>query len=159
MRSRKSVPMPLLKRCASGEESTSSPKAGELVPAPATRSGTRRHCRSISMAPAATGAPDSRVRLFQPLDRLGCGGLGLAFLASAAIHAWFIGVALGPRMAAWMGLYFLIQGALLALELPLRVQRWPTLAARVWTLAGVLLPAPLFVEPMLRLFATPALYV
>lgn len=86
-------------------------------------------------------------------------GLGLAFLASAAIHAWFIGVALGPRMAAWMGLYFLIQGALLALELPLRVQRWPTLAARVWTLAGVLLPAPLFVEPMLRLFATPALYV
>ena len=49
--------------------------------------------------------------------------------------------------------------ALLALELPLRVQRWPTLAARVWTLAGVLLPAPLFVEPMLRLFATPALYV
>lgn len=86
-------------------------------------------------------------------------GLGLAFLASAAIHAWFIVVALGPRMAAWMGLYFVIQGALLALELPLRVDRWSPLAARVWTLAGILVPAPLFVEPLLRLFATPPILV
>ena len=82
-------------------------------------------------------------------------GLALAFLASAAIHAWFIGVALGPRMALCMGLYFVIQGVLLALERPLRVALWPALAARVWTLAGTLLPAPLFVEPMLRLFASP----
>lgn len=86
-------------------------------------------------------------------------GLLLSFLASAAIHAWFIGVALGPAMAASMGLYFVIQGALLALELPLRVARWPAAAGHAWTLASILLPSPLFVEPVLHLFAAPARYV
>jgi hypothetical protein len=78
-------------------------------------------------------------------------GLGLAFLASAALHAWFIGVALGPTMAASMGLYFVIQGLLLVVEGPLRVARWPAPLGRVWMLACTLLPSPLFVEPILRL--------
>jgi len=78
-------------------------------------------------------------------------GLGLAFLASAALHAWFIGVALGLTMAASMGLYFVIQGLLLALEGPLRVARWPAPLGRLWMLACTLLPSPLFVEPILRL--------
>lgn len=86
-------------------------------------------------------------------------GLVLAFLASAAIHAWFIAVAVGPRMAAWMGLYFVIQGALLLIEVPLRVARWPAPAAHAWTLSAILLPAPLFIEPMLRLFTSPPLFV
>jgi hypothetical protein len=79
-------------------------------------------------------------------------GLGLAFLASAALHAWFIGVALGPAMAASMGLYFVIQGLLLALEGPLQVNRWPAPLGRLWMLVCTLLPSPLFVEPILRLF-------
>jgi hypothetical protein len=78
-------------------------------------------------------------------------GLGLAFLASAALHAWFIGVALGPAMAASMGLYFVIQGLLLALEGPLGVARWPAPLGRLWMLACTVLPSPLFVEPILRL--------
>jgi len=78
-------------------------------------------------------------------------GLALAFLASAALHAWFIGVALGLTMAASMGLYFVIQGLLLALEGPLRVARWPAPLGRLWMLACTLLPSPLFVEPILRL--------
>ncbi len=86
-------------------------------------------------------------------------GLALAFLASAAIHAWFIGVALGPGMAARMGLYFMIQGVLLALEGPLGVTRWPTPAGRAWMLACTVLPSPLFVEPVLRLFARPLVLV
>jgi len=78
-------------------------------------------------------------------------GLCLAFLASAALHAWFIGVALGPRMAASMGLYFLIQGLLLAVEGPLGVARWREPLGRAWMLLCTLLPSPLFVEPILRL--------
>ncbi len=78
-------------------------------------------------------------------------GLALAFLASAALHAWFIGVALGLTMAASMGLYFLIQGLLLAIEGPLGVARWREPLGRAWMLACTLLPSPLFVEPILRL--------
>ncbi len=95
-----------------------------------------------------------RVNCYLPLARRNQPGLGLAlaFLTSAAIHAWFIGVALGPAMAARMALYFVIQGLLLALELPLGVSRWPTPAGRLWMLACTVLPSPLFVEPVLRLF-------
>lgn len=102
-----------------------------------------------------------RVHCYLPLARRHqpALGLALAFLASAAIHAWFIGVALGPTMAARMGLYFVIQGVLLALEGPLGVTRWPAPAGRAWMLACTLLPSPLFVEPILRLFARPLLLV
>jgi hypothetical protein len=102
-----------------------------------------------------------RAHCFLPLARRRAPGLGLAlaFLVSAGIHAWFIGVALGPRMAACMGLYFVVQGLLLALELPLRVLRWPAPLGRAWMLAGTLLPSPLFVEPMLRLFDRPPIFV
>lgn len=86
-------------------------------------------------------------------------GLALAFLASAGIHAWFIGVALGPAMAISMALYFLIEGLLLALEIPLGVARWPAPAGHAWTLACTIVPSPLFVEPVLRLFAAPSALV
>lgn len=102
-----------------------------------------------------------RVHCYLPLARRQrpALGLALAFLASAAIHAWFIAVALGPTMAARMGLYFVIQGLLLAIEQPLGVTRWPAPAGRAWMLACTLLPSPLFVEPVLRLFARPLVYV
>lgn len=102
-----------------------------------------------------------RVHCFLPLARRQQPTLGvaLAFLASAAIHAWFISVALGPAMAARMGLYFIIQGLLLALEGPLKVARWPEPAGRAWMLACTVVPSPLFVEPVLRLFVRPAVFV
>jgi len=102
-----------------------------------------------------------RVHFFLPMARRQrpALGLALAFLASAGIHAWFIGVALGPAMAARMGLYFVVQGLLLALEQPLGVSRWSPNAGRAWMLACTLLPSPLFVEPVLRLFARAPVFV
>ena len=96
-----------------------------------------------------------RTHFFLPLARRRRPALGfaLAFLASAVLHAWFIGVALGPRMAASMALYFIIEGLLPALEVPLGVARWRAPLGRAWMLACTLLPSPLFVEPMLRLVA------
>ncbi len=96
-----------------------------------------------------------RHHCFLPLARRRRPALGVAaaFLVSAALHAWFIGVALGVGMAAVMGLYFVIQGLLLAVEQRLGVARWPAWAGRVWMFAATCLPAPLFVEPFLRLIA------
>lgn len=94
-----------------------------------------------------------RTHFYMPLARRRrpVQGFALAFLASAVLHAWFIGVALGPKLAASMALYFVVEGLLLALEVPLGVARWPAAAGRAWMLACTLLPSPLFVEPMLRL--------
>jgi hypothetical protein len=36
------------------------------------------------------------------------------------------------------------------LEARLHIGRWPTLAARTWTLSWLLLSSPLFVAPLLR---------
>jgi hypothetical protein len=74
-------------------------------------------------------------------------GLAAAFAASALLHAWFAGVALGPGGAAVMGSYFLVQGVLVGLEARLAL---PGPAGRVFALLGAGLPAPLFVEPILR---------
>lgn len=95
-----------------------------------------------------------RAHFFRPLARRRRPklGLGLAFLASAGLHAWFAGVALGPLWAASMGAFFLVQAALVALEKPLAVDRWPAPAAWSWTMASLLLPSPLFTEPLLRIF-------
>lgn len=79
-------------------------------------------------------------------------GLALTFLVSAGLHAWAIAVSLGAAMAAMMAGFFVLQGLLIALEDYLDVDRWPSLTARAWTLACILVPSPLFCEPMLRLF-------
>lgn len=86
-------------------------------------------------------------------------GLALAFIASAILHAWSVGVAIGPRMAACMGGFFLVQAALIALESWLDTDRWPELAAWAWTMACILLPSPLFTEPLLRVFEAGSLLV
>ena len=77
-------------------------------------------------------------------------GLALAFLASAGLHAWIVAVAVGPAMAAIMASYFVVQGLLLALEVRLGVARWTEAAGWAWTMACVLVPSPLFIEPLLR---------
>jgi D-alanyl-lipoteichoic acid acyltransferase DltB (MBOAT superfamily) len=77
-------------------------------------------------------------------------GWALAFLVSSAVHAYFVLVAAGPRMALWMGIYFLLQGLLVLAELRLHVDRWPAMAAHGWVITVMLLSAPLFTEPFLQ---------
>lgn len=96
-----------------------------------------------------------RQHCFMPLARRGRAGLGLtlAFAVSVLLHAWIVAVALDAEMVARTALFFALQGALLSAEGPLGVARWSQPLARAWTLAGTILPSPLFTEPMLRMFA------
>jgi hypothetical protein len=77
-------------------------------------------------------------------------GLGAAFVVSAALHGWLAAVALGWADAAMMGGYFLLQGLLVGVEGRLRLRG---LRARAFALLAAGLPSPLFVEPVLRVFA------
>jgi hypothetical protein len=79
-------------------------------------------------------------------------GVLLAFGVSALVHAIIAWVCLDLPMAlAWFA-FFGVQGIAAALE-----RSWPgfanlpVLARRVWTIAWLLLPSPLFVEPFLRI--------
>lgn len=96
-----------------------------------------------------------RQHCFLPLARRGRAGLGLAlaFAVSVVLHAWIVAVALDADMVARTAAFFALQGALLGAEGALGVTRWPRPLARTWTLAGTILPSPLFTEPMLRMFA------
>ncbi|RZO59151.1 MAG: hypothetical protein EVA89_16915 [Sandaracinaceae bacterium] len=93
-----------------------------------------------------------RRHCFAPLARRRHPVLGVAwaFVVSAAIHAWLAFVALDLEMTAWMGGFFLVQGAAVLAERALGVARWPGWLARAWTWAVMLCSAPLFVEPFLR---------
>ena len=78
-------------------------------------------------------------------------GLALAFVVSAAFHAWLAWVPLGARMAASMGAFFLVQAVAVGLERLLCQGAWPRPLQHLWTLAWMLGSAPLFVEPFLRI--------
>ena len=52
-----------------------------------------------------------------------------------------------------MAAYFVIHGAGMLLERRLGVGMWRVGARRAWTLAWVLVPSPLFIEPALRMLA------
>jgi len=86
---------------------------------------------------------------FRPVARRGHARLGLlaAFAASAALHAYIALVPLGWRGAAWMGGFFLVQGALVHAERGLRVGDRPW--ARAWTVTLLLASSPLFTWPVL----------
>jgi hypothetical protein len=90
--------------------------------------------------------------IFHPLARRGRPALGIAlsFAVSAAIHAYVALAAAGPKMALWMGVYFLMQGLFVLLERPLGVSHWDALGAHVWVTTVMILSSPLFVEPFLR---------
>lgn len=96
-----------------------------------------------------------RQHCFVPLARRGRPGVGLAlaFAVSVVLHTWIIAAALDLDMVLRTAAFFSLQGALLAVEGPLGVRRWPLPAARAWALGGTILPSPLFTEPMLRIFA------
>ena len=92
-----------------------------------------------------------RDHVAEPLRRAGHPALGLvaAFVVSAAVHLWLVFVPIGLGPAITMAAFFVVQGILAALEGPLHVRRWPTWSRHVWTLAAVLVPSPLFVEPFI----------
>lgn len=79
-------------------------------------------------------------------------GIVAAFGVSTALHAWLAWVALGPAEGICMGAFFAVQGGVVLLE---RVwPGWRRLSVggrRAWTLGWLLLSAPLFVEPFVRL--------
>ena len=83
-------------------------------------------------------------------------GLLATFVVSALFHAYIAFAGGGARLALWMGSFFIVQALLVLLERALGVGRWPALAARTWILTGMLLPSPLFTEPMVAVSA-PAL--
>lgn len=90
---------------------------------------------------------------FAPLARRGAAaGLLASFAASAAIHAYAGGVAVGGAAALSWAAFFLAQPALILLERRLRVHRWRPAAGRAWTLGVLAALSPLFLEPFIRLF-------
>lgn len=92
---------------------------------------------------------------FRPLARRKSArlGIGAAFIASAALHAWLV---LVPLRSFWLTLsmtaFFLVQGLLVLAERHLGVARWSAAAGRSWTVAWMLVTTPLFVEPVLHVF-------
>lgn len=74
-----------------------------------------------------------------------------SFAASAALHFWLILPAGGLAMASSMGAYFLLQGLLVLLERRIGVARSCRPLQHAWTVSGVVLPLPLFLEPLLTL--------
>lgn len=92
--------------------------------------------------------------IHRPLVRRGHArwGLAAAFGFSAAFHMWLAWIPLDLTMAASMGAFFVVQGVAVILERTLPVlRRQPVAIRRGWTLAWILLPSPLFVEPFLRI--------
>ena len=96
-----------------------------------------------------------RTFCYLPFARRGNSQLGLvsAFLASTAIHFYFIWSALGLRAGTIMASFFLIQIPLLLLERRFSIRRWPAGLARAWTICVLVLASPLFMDPMLDLLS------
>lgn len=96
-----------------------------------------------------------RTNCFMPLARRRKPVLGViaAFVVSAGLHAYMTFVPLGLVMTGWMTAYFLIQPLLIGIERMLDVGQWSTPAAHLWTVTVMVLPSPLFVEPMLQILS------
>ncbi len=77
--------------------------------------------------------------------------IAAAFAASALLHFWTAFVPLDLSAGASMGSFFLVEGALVGAERRLGVRRWRRPFRHVWTIACLILPSPLFIEPLLRI--------
>lgn len=78
-------------------------------------------------------------------------GIVVAFLASAALHFYFIYVPLGLEWALVIASFFVVQIVYLFVERALRVTRWSKPARRVWTFVLLAVASPLHMEPCLQL--------
>jgi hypothetical protein len=94
-----------------------------------------------------------RPLFFAPFARRGIVlALFIAFLASAVVHTLLAFMAMGRwNISFACGAFFLVQPLLILIERRLNVRRWPTAAARAWTLAALTVTSPLFVEPVLQI--------
>ena len=95
---------------------------------------------------------------FRPLvfERLAPHGLVLAlfatFFVSGVLHMLIAYVAMVRwKISLVCGLFFFVQPVLILCERTMRVRRWPTAAARLWTLSALAVTSPLFVEPVLQM--------
>lgn len=97
---------------------------------------------------------------FTPLARHGSVfALFAAFTASAVGHVLLAFMAMGRwKISISCGAFFMLQPLLIIAERRMKVRRWPTTAARAWTLAALGVTSPLFVEPVIQLI-TPSLVV
>jgi len=90
-------------------------------------------------------------RCYKPLAKYGTTvALFATFAASAALHAWIIGILLDAVGAASWAAFFLAQPLLILVERRLRVRRWRPALGWLWTMATLALLSPLFTEPLLR---------
>jgi len=92
--------------------------------------------------------------LLRPLARRGHAKLGVlaSFLASATLHSYLVLVAIGGPMTLVMFGYFVVQGAIVLLELRVRAARWTPTLGHAWTVTLMVVTSPMFVEPLLRSF-------
>ena len=94
-----------------------------------------------------------RLFFFRPIARYDTTlALFVAFFASAVGHALLALMAMGRlNLAIACGVFFLVQPLLILAERRMKVRRWPTSAARAWTLTALAITSPLFVEPFIQL--------
>ena len=97
---------------------------------------------------------------FRPLAFAPCARYGIvpalfaAFFLSAVAHLLLAYMALLRwDLSLACGAFFLVQPLLILAERRMNVRRWPTAAARAWTLAALAITSPLFVEPALQVIA------
>lgn len=93
-----------------------------------------------------------RRNVFDPLARRRHARVGIVatFLVSGLLHAYSVlpGSSIVP--ALWIGLFFVVHGALVLLESALGIARWPRWRAHAFTIASFVATVPLFIEPFLR---------
>jgi hypothetical protein len=93
-----------------------------------------------------------REHVYRPLAHRGAiVAMTWVFAASAALHAYLIGMLLGAWATLAWTVFFLVQAAGMWMERRLGVRRWSRAAGHAWTLGFLLLVYPLFVEPVLML--------
>jgi hypothetical protein len=93
-----------------------------------------------------------REHVYQPLAHRGAlTAMTVVFIASAALHAYLIGMLLGAWATLAWTVFFVAQAGGIWLERRLRVRRWPRAWGHAWTLGCLLVLYPLFIEPVLML--------
>ena len=100
----------------------------------------------------AASALGFRPIVFVPLARRGIVlALFAAFFASAVCHVLLAYMAMVRlKISLVCGAFFLVQPLLILTERRMNVRRWPTIAARAWTLSALAITSPLFVEPVIE---------
>jgi hypothetical protein len=95
-----------------------------------------------------------RQHVYRPFANRGAvAAMTATFIASAALHAYLIGMLMGLGATLAWTVFFLAQPALMWVERRLRVRRWRPAWGHAWTLGALALLYPLFIEPVLVLFA------